>query len=90
MKKDIDQLFANLDKYIVKRLGAPAIIGEWGGKSSEDNTLNTQFSEYFSRKAKENGVAALLWMGICDGNDRANLRWTMPQAKDAILSPYKQ
>ena len=34
------------------------------------------------------GVAALMWMGLSDGNDRAVPAWTMPLTKDAILKPY--
>lgn len=90
MKKEIDKLHSNLKKYIVDRLGVPVIIGEWGGDSGEDSTLDVQFAEYFSSKAKENGVAAFMWMGLTDGKDRANLTWTMPKTKDAILSAYLQ
>ena len=88
-KADIDQLFTNLNEYIVKRLGVPAIIGEWGGGSNNDNAANTRFATYFSGKAKEAGVAAFWWMGLSDGKDRSVPTWTMPKTKDAILEAYK-
>lgn len=88
-KADIDQLFLNLDTQVVQRLGCPVIIGEWGGSTSQD-AVSAPFAAYFSGKAKEYGMAAFWWMGLSDGTDRANLKWTMPKTKDAILQPYIQ
>ena len=85
---DIDQLFRNLDEHIVRRLGVPVIIGEWGGGTGEDTDANVRFAGYFSEKAKAAGMAALYWMGLSDGDDRAVPQWTMPRTKDAILKPY--
>lgn len=85
---DIDRLFVNLDEYIVRRLGVPVIIGEWGGGSNEDGDANVRFASYFSQKAKDAGIAAYWWMGLSDGQDRAVPAWTMPRTKDAILQPY--
>ena len=85
---DIDRLFRNLDEHIVRRLGVPVIIGEWGGGLGEDTDANVRFAGYFSEKAKAAGVAALYWMGLSDRDDRAVPRWTMPRTKDAILKPY--
>lgn len=84
-KADIDLLFSNLDNLIVKRLGVPAIIGEWGGNSPQDNDANVTFASYFSGKAKEYGIAAFWWMGLSDAEDRSIPSWTMPRTKDAIL-----
>ena len=86
-KADIDRLFTNLDRHIVSRLGVPVIIGEWGGGDVSDEVA-ARFAGYFSRKAHDAGIAALMWMGLSDGNDRAVPAWTMPQTKDAILKPY--
>lgn len=86
-KADIDRLFTNLDTHIVKRLGVPVIIGEWGGSTAEDQ-LNVRFASYFSQKAKAAGIAAFWWMGLSDGQDRSLPAWTMPKTKDAILQPY--
>ena len=47
-----------------------------------------RFAGYFSQKAHDAGIAALMWMGLSDGNDRAVPAWTMPLTKDAILKPY--
>jgi aryl-phospho-beta-D-glucosidase BglC (GH1 family) len=87
-KADIDLLFSNLDTHIIKRLGVPVIIGEWGG-STEGDDPNVRFASYFSQKAKSAGIAAFWWMGLSDGNDRSELRWTMPRTKDAIVQPYR-
>jgi aryl-phospho-beta-D-glucosidase BglC (GH1 family) len=84
-KADIDRLFTNLDTYIVKRLGVPVIIGEWGGGTNDDNDANVTFAGYFSGKAREAGIAACWWMGLSDGSDRIVPAWTMPRTKDAIL-----
>ena len=89
-QKEVDQLYSNLDTYIVKRLGAPAIIGEWGDNGSASDDQIAKFSKYFCTKARENGVAPFMWMCLSDGKDRANLRWTMPKTKDAILSAYNK
>ena len=87
-KKEIDKLFSNLDTHIVKRLGVPVIIGEWGGNAGTDTEKNVEFARYFSTAAKKNGAAAFMWMCLSDGKDRSVPKWTMPKTKDAILSPY--
>ena len=86
-KADIDRLFNNLDQHIVRRLGVPAIIGEWGGGNMSDEVA-ARFAGYFSQKAHDAGIAAFMWMGLSDGEDRAVPKWTMPLTKDAILKPY--
>ena len=85
---DIDQLFRNLDEHLVRRLGVPVIIGEWGGGSNVDSDASTRFARYFSGKAKDAGVAAFYWMCLSDGKDRSVPTWTTPGIKDAILQPY--
>ena len=88
-KKEIDQLYANLDTYLVQRLGVPVIIGEWGGGVGYDTDKNKEFARYFTRKAREAGVATFMWMGLSDGEDRSVPTWTMPGTKSAILSSYQ-
>jgi aryl-phospho-beta-D-glucosidase BglC (GH1 family) len=85
---DIDQLFRNLDQHLVRRLGVPVIIGEWGGGTGTDSDANVRFAGYFSQKVKDAGMAACWWMGLSDGADRAVPKWTMPRTKDAILQAY--
>ena len=87
-KADIDSQFTDLDQYIVRRLGVPVIIGEWGGSANEDSAAMIHFAGYFSQKAKDAGVAALYWMCLSDGADRAVPTWTTPGVKDAIVKPY--
>ena len=89
MQKDVDLLFSNLDTYIVKRLGAPVIIGEWGDNGRATDQQIARFSQYFCGKAKENAVAPFMWMCLSDGKDREVPKWSMPYTKDAILSAYK-
>ena len=86
-KADIDRQFADLDRHLVRRLGVPVIIGEWGGGEVSDEVA-ARFAGYFSQKAHDAGIAALMWMGLSDGEDRAVPAWTMPLTKDAILKPY--
>ncbi len=88
-KADIDRLFSNLDQYLVRRLGVPVIIGEWGGGEATDGET-ARFAGYFSQKAHDTGIAALMWMGLSSEADRAVPAWTMPLTKDAILKPYLQ
>jgi aryl-phospho-beta-D-glucosidase BglC (GH1 family) len=88
-KAEIDQLFVNLDTYLVKRLGVPVIIGEWGGGSGDDTDADARFAAYFSQKAKDAGVAAFWWMGLSDGADRSVPRWSMPKTKEAIVKAYR-
>jgi len=87
-KADIDRLFTNLDDHLVRRLGVPVIIGEWGGGTNVDSDAGIRFAGYFSRKAKDAGVAAFYWMCLSDGKDRSVPTWTTPGIKDAILQPY--
>jgi hypothetical protein len=77
-----------LEQYLARRLGVPVIIGEWGGYVNEDSAAMVRFAGYFSRKAREAGVAAFYWMCLSDGADRAVPTWTTPRVKDAILKPY--
>ena len=88
-QKEIDQLFVNLNTQLVRRLGVPVIIGEWGGGVGKDTELNSQFARYFTQKAREAGVATFWWMSLSDGKDREVPTWTMPATKDAILSSYQ-
>ena len=71
--------------YLVSRLGVPVVIGEWGSGTGEDSDNNVRFASYFSRKAKESGIAAFWWMGLSDGQDCSVPCWTMPRTKDAII-----
>ena len=87
-KADIDRQFSDLDRYLVRRLGVPVIIGEWGGGVNEDTADMIRFAGYFSQKAKDAGMAALYWMCLSDGKDRTVPTWTTPGVKDAILKPY--
>ena len=84
-KADIDKLFTNIDACLVKRLGVPVIIGEWGGGTGEDSNANVEFASYFSKKAKAAGVATFWWMGLSDGDDRSAPRWSMPRTKAVII-----
>ena len=77
---------------------APVIFGEWG--SANDAVANTDdyntsykqnkvdFARYFVEKCKETGIATFYWMMLSDGADRENLKWTMPDLKDAIIKGY--
>ena len=82
--QDIDLLFSNLDTHIVKRLGVPVIIGEWNGKTDDDDA-SARLAIYLQSKARAAGIATFWWMGLSDGQDRAIPQWTMPKTKDALF-----
>lgn len=77
---------------------APVIFGEWGtannvetGKDDYDTSYKNnklELARYFVEKCKAANIATFYWMGLSDGNDRKNLKWTQPDLKDAIVKGY--
>lgn len=82
---------------------APVIFGEWGtsnniekdekGEYIDDyytsyKQSKVDFARYFVEKCKEAGIATFYWMSLSDKEDRTNLKWTMPDLKDAIIKGY--
>lgn len=85
-KASADKFISNINTHLVVK-GAPIIVGEWGvGTTYEENQYAAvSFAEYFVRKAKENGIATIHWMGISDGADRAVPKFTQENLKNAII-----
>ena len=77
---------------------APVIFGEWGSANdavADTDDYNTSykqnkvdFARFFVEKCKEAGIATFYWMGLSDAKDRSELKWTMPDLKDAIIKGY--
>lgn len=95
MKSEINSMLSNLDTYLVKKHGAPVIIGEWGSDASELDYSNqtqrtnlTTFATYFIQQAKKKNIACFYWMGLSDGQDRNKAVWTQPELRDAIIKGY--
>ncbi|MBO4660866.1 MAG: cellulase family glycosylhydrolase, partial [Prevotella sp.] len=94
-------MLSDIKKYLQNR--APVIFGEWGTSndhvkdadgnyvddyytSYKQNKLN--FAKYFVGECKKADIATFYWMMLSDGNDRKELKWTMPDLKDAIIKGY--
>lgn len=94
-------MLSDIKKYLQNR--APVIFGEWGttndhvkdenGEYVDDyftsykqNKVN--FAKYFVEECKKAGIATFYWMMLSDREDRQNLKWTMPDLKDAIIKGY--
>lgn len=77
---------------------APVIFGEWGTANDVEKDKDDYFTsyketklklaKYIVQKCKEANITTFYWMGLCDGADRTNLKWTMPELKDAIVKGY--
>ena len=93
-KSNVDTTIESL-KSILMAKGAPVIVGEWG-TSNVDNGSDyidrrksmIEFLDYFVKKCKENGIATFYWMGLSDGNSRAQLVFNQPDLAETITKAY--
>lgn len=100
-KPECDRILGYIKTYLQNR--APVIFGEWGtandveknsdGTSKDDyftsyKNTKLELAKYFVQKCKEANIATFYWMGLSEGADRTNLKWTMPELKDAIVKGY--
>jgi len=91
-KQAIDEVMLRLNKFSTSR-NIPILIGEWGAY-----TLNLAYEKqmaeaakhasYFIQQTKKYGFATTNFMGLIEHLDRARLKWSMPQIKNAILLGY--
>lgn len=88
MKKEVDSMYADLDRYLVTK-GGPVIIGEWG-TFSENPPLSSrqEFADYFITKAKQHGMGTFYWMGLSDGVARSFPAFSDPEIAEAIVKAY--
>lgn len=93
-KSGVDTTIESL-KSILMAKGAPVIVGEWG-TSNVDNGSDyidrrksmIEFLDYFVKKCKENDIATFYWMGLSDGNSRAQLVFNQPDLAETITKAY--
>ena len=94
-------MLSDIKEYLQNR--APVIFGEWGTsnnlvKGDDDKYLDdyytsykqnkVNFAKYFVEECKKADIGTFYWMMLSDGEDRQNLKWTMPELKDAIIKGY--
>ena len=95
MEKDIDHLFANLDKYFLSK-NIPVILGEMGARRRGDNLKDrVAWAKYYAAAARKHQVPCIWWdNGRCDGPDRwekfglldrKKMEWAFPELVDAFL-----
>jgi len=95
MEKDIDQLFANLDKYFLSK-NIPVILGEMGARRRGDNLKDrVAWAKYYATTARKHHVPCIWWdNGRCDGPDewekfglldRKKMEWAFPELVKAFL-----
>lgn len=88
MRQEVEDMILALDEHLVSK-GAPVIFGEWGTSSkTPSKEAMCEFIEYFARRARENEMAALYWMGLSDGMARALPAFSEPEHASALLRGY--
>lgn len=63
-KDEVDGVINNVKKYITSK-GIPTVVGEWGAFGFEQSFED--YHAYFVKQAKANGIATILWGGMCTG-----------------------
>jgi len=95
LKKDIDELFARIDKYLLQK-GYAVIMGETGARRKADNVADrVEWARYYKTVAKKYNVPCVWWdNGIMEGSaqtevfgllDRNKCTWMFPEVVDAFL-----
>lgn len=84
-------------KYVSQ--GIPVIIGEYGTYGNNASVTSTSSDAWkqaaadqaadIVKQAKAYGIPTFYWMSIFDGNDRTNLKWSLPSTVDAMVNAYK-
>ena len=94
-KNRVNALMENLKTYIVKRLGVPVVIGEWGPRTNDQTEAYdtrkeklVEFARYFVEKTKEYGYAPLYWRGLSEKIARLWPAFDQPEVAEAILKGY--
>ena len=99
---EITRLFSDLNACFITK-GYPVIIGEYGSNGNGEKTINKSSTDAqkqeagrqaadMTRLCKKYGAAAFYWMGIVDGQDRAEstFKWSMEQVADSIVTVARQ
>lgn len=93
-KSEVDGMISLLKANLVSK-GGPVIVGEWGTANANnemDYDVRRQnvltFADYFVKKAKQNGLATFLWMGLTDGDYRSIPAFSQPDLAQIIVEAY--
>ena len=93
MRTEVDDMFNALKTHLISK-GAPVIIGEWGTANDKESDYDVRrenvlsFADYFVKKAKENNVATVYWMGLSDGPLRSLPAFNQPDLAESIVKAY--
>ena len=89
-ENEVKGIVETMNTYLVSK-GIPCVLGEFGCDSAkrDEAELAKQAACYVAAATKYN-IACYYWMGLSDGQDRAALKWTKPNIKNAILNAYKE
>ncbi len=91
----VTSMFNRLNTYFFSK-GYPVIVGEYGTNGADEKTINksstaeqkaqaAKQAAEITRLCKQYGGAGFYWMGLVEGQDRANLQWSMEEVADAIV-----
>ena len=97
-KSNIDWIFSNINDKIIKNLGVPVIIGEWGSSNVDKGVGKTdydvrkeeffKFADYWVKKAKGLDIATFYWMGLSDGAYRSIPVFNQADLAETIVKAY--
>lgn len=83
-KDEIDQIFVNLDKYLISK-GYPCVLGEFGAWDKKNEEDRTRHAAYFIKKCRELGIVPIYWYNPMYKKDRETCTWTFPKLRDALI-----
>ena len=63
----------------------PCILGEFGAHDKGNESERAKQAACYVSAAAQHGICCFYWMGLVDGEDRKDLKWTAPFIRDAIL-----
>ena len=86
---EVKSIIDGLNTNLVSK-GIPVVLGEYGTDSQKraESEAAKQAKCYVSNATKYN-IPCFYWMALSDGQDRADLKWTKPKIKDAVLQAYE-
>lgn len=70
--------------------GIPCILGEFGAHDKGNESERAKQAACYVSTAAQHGICCFYWMGLIDGEDRKDLKWTAPLIRDAILQAAKK
>lgn len=92
-KNSVNSLCGLLKNQSVAK-GVPMVVGEWGAAEDSEVAYGKKqdvflsWARYFVERAKANGIATFLWMGLSDGQARGVPEFSQPDLLEAIVKGY--